>query len=163
MHQCARHRDALQFAARQLARRRLAALAEADRRQQFHRACVALGGIDAEQHQRQLDVLRDGQMRQDVEGLEDEADLVPPQAGAGVLVEPRDVLAADDDAAGVRRIEAGDQVQQGGLAGARLADHGDVLAGGQFEIERIEDRPRAEAPGEALDRQHGAHCRQPFE
>jgi hypothetical protein len=53
-------------------------------------------------------------------------------------------LAIDLDAAGVRRVEPGDQVQQRGLAGTGLADHGDVLAAVEIEREFVQDGTVAE-------------------
>ena len=66
---------------------------------------------------RQQDVLLRGQDRQEVEELEDETELVPPQIGQGTVVQTSDLLAVDLDRTGGRDIEAGEDVHQGRLAG----------------------------------------------
>ena len=52
-------------------------------------------------------------------------------------------------------MSAGDQVEQGGLAGAVGADHADHLAGGDGEFDILEDAGAADLQAEALDRQRG--------
>ena len=71
------------------------------------------------------DVLGDGQIRERLELLEgardaEAADAIGPQAG--------DVAAVEEDAACVERLEAGDQIEQRGLAGAVRPDDADDLA-----------------------------------
>ena len=68
-------------------------------------------------------------MRQHVKRLEDEAELVAPQARQRILVEPRVVAPVERQPPAVGPVEAGDEVEQRRLADARLADDGDVLAG----------------------------------
>ena len=81
-------------------------------------------GVD----QRQLDVVERGRARQQVEGLEDEPDLLVPDAGQVVVVHRRDFLAVEQVAALRRRVEAADQVHQRGLARPRRPHDRDVLA-----------------------------------
>ena len=53
-------------------------------------------------------------------------------------VQAGDILAVEDDAAFGRALQAVDAAQQGRLAGAGAADHGDDLAGADFEVDRLE-------------------------
>ena len=55
----------------------------------------------------------------EVEGLEDEADLLGADPGALVLRQRREVLAVEDDAAAGRPVEAGEQSEERALAAAR--------------------------------------------
>jgi hypothetical protein len=68
--------------------------------------------------QRQLDVLRRCQGRQQVERLEDEPDLVAAQQRELLVAQPRDLRVADVDLSRRGTVEPGEDVQQGGLAGA---------------------------------------------
>ena len=51
----------------------------------------------------------------------------------------------------VRRIVAGDDVEERRLAGAVRADHRPALAGGDRQRDVVDRRQRAEAPGDALE------------
>ena len=77
--------------------------------------------------QRQLDVVQRGGARQQVEGLEDEADLLVADARQLVVVQLADQLAVEPVAALGGRVQAADQVHQRGLAGAGRAHDGHVL------------------------------------
>ena len=68
------------------------------------------------QVERQQDVLLSREHRQQVEGLEDEADAVSAQRGERVVIEGGEFGGAEPHDAGRRRIEAGKQVHEGGLA-----------------------------------------------
>jgi hypothetical protein len=68
------------------------------------------------QPERQGDVLLQGEVGQDVEGLEDETQLVPPPAGQRRFVEPAKVFAIEHDIALIGPVEAGDEVEQRGFA-----------------------------------------------
>ena len=71
----ARHGDALLLAARELAGQVLGAVGHADALERRRHALLALGGAHAAVGERQLDVLEDVQVANQVEALEDEADL----------------------------------------------------------------------------------------
>ena len=64
---------------------------------------------------------------QQVEGLEDEADLLVANAGEFVVIEFADHLAVEPVETLARRIEAADQVHQRRLAGSRRTHDGDIL------------------------------------
>src|SRR5437867_3948778 len=79
--------------------------------------------------QRQLDVLEGARPGQEVELLEDEADLCVPDPRERVRREAGDVLAVDDVPTGGGRVETAEEVHEGGLAGTRWPHHRDELAG----------------------------------
>ena len=81
VHDRARDGGALALAARQLGRPVLRALGEADLAQRLERALLALAAADPGVEQRQLDVAQQRGLRQQVEGLEDEADLLVADGG----------------------------------------------------------------------------------
>ena len=93
----------------------------------FLGALDARGGGGAVVDERQLDVVQRGGAGQQVEGLEDEADLLVADAGELVVVELADQLAVEPVVALGGRVEAADEVHQRGLAGAGGAHDGDVL------------------------------------
>ncbi len=94
------------------------------------RAGDALGGGGAVVDEGELDVVEAGGAGEEVEGLEDEADLLVADAGELVVVELGDVVAVEPVFTLGRGVEAADEVHQGGLAGAGGAHDGDVLAVG---------------------------------
>jgi hypothetical protein len=57
---------------------------------------------------------------------------------------------------GVRRFQAGDDVQQRGLADAGFSDDGDVLGGLDAQRDRAQDPPLAEAFFDTGDIKHAA-------
>ncbi len=87
------------------------------------------------QQQRQFDVLEGGQDRDQVIGLEDEADVVGPPAGDLRLAQVAEILAVDDDLAPGGPVEPGDQVQERRLARARRPHQREVLAFADREVE----------------------------
>ena len=76
-------------------------------------------GLAAGDRERQDQVLLGGEHRQQVEELEDEAELVAAQLGQRAVVEPGDLDAVELDRAGGRLVEPGEDVHQGRLARAR--------------------------------------------
>ena len=96
-------------------------------------AVAALGGRDVAGFETELDVLADGEPRQQREGLEHHRD-------AGVRGDDGCVLV--DGATTCRRDETGEATQQGGLAGAGLAEEGDDLAVVELEVDVVEHRER---------------------
>ena len=81
---------------------------------------VLVGGLPAEA-ERQDDVLERRDRGDQVERLEDEADLLTTEDGEVLVVERAEVDVADDRLAGREGVEAGDAVHQRRLAGARRA------------------------------------------
>ena len=68
---------------------------------------------------------------------------------------PGDLLAAQANRAGARRVDAGDQIEQRGLAGAVGADHGVDRSLVDVETDLRNRGDAAEALGQVLDPQHG--------
>ncbi len=92
-------------------------------------------GLDELEHGH--DVLLDGQAAEDRRFLRQIADA---EAGALVHRQARDVAAVDGDAAFVGGYEAGDHVEDGGLAGAVGAEQADRLATTDGEADAFDDR-----------------------
>ena len=94
------------------------------------RCCNGLGDLAAPLvGQRELDVLGDGVLLDQVVRLEDEADVAAADLGEFVVVELGDVAVAEDVLAARGAVEAAEQVEHGALARARRAHDGDVFAG----------------------------------
>ena len=106
------------------------------------------------QPERQGDVLLQGEVRQDVEGLEDETQFVPPPAGQPGFVEPAKVFAIEHDLAAIRPVEAGDEVEQRGFAHPGLADNGHVLPFGQTQRGAVQRRATVETARQVGDLKH---------
>ena len=121
----------LHFPAGQMPRPVVGAPVETDSRQHGPRPLVRLDRIPVEQPQRQGDILRQGEMRQEMKGLKDEAEVPPPQAGEGILIQGRQVPVPQLDPAPVHPLQSGDAVEQGGFADPRLAHDGHGLPGRQ--------------------------------
>jgi len=150
MDQRAGDRDPLQLAAAQLLRQARAEAGEADGVEHArHAPVVAL----REQHQRQRDVLRHVQVRQHVESLEHEADMLAAPQRARLGVERADVGAVVPHRAGIPAVEAGHAVEQGRFADARFAHDRDELAVGDIERDVLEHRYFAVVLAEVPDLQ----------
>src|SRR5215470_16202127 len=149
---------ALLLAAGQLVRPVRGVLGEPDDRQHRRDALLANPGRRAGDPQRDPDVLGGGQHRDEPKGLEDERDRVAPQRHALLFGHPGHVLADHLQAAAGRCVEAADDVQQRGLAGAGPAAHGDELPAPDRErhlTKRVHGRvPAAEGTRYLLDRHH---------
>ena len=104
------------------------------------------------------DVLGHGEIGEGLELLEGARD-----AAAGDAVGPQagDLAAVEEDAAGVGRLEAGDQVEQRRLAGAVGADDAEDLALVDIEGDVGVGGEAAEALGHAFDVEQQAHVRLP--
>ncbi len=91
--------------------------------------------------------------------LEDHADAVVAVAAQRAGVHGGDVLAVEADAAldlGAARQQPGDGADGHGLAGAGLADQAEGLAGGEGQVDPVQDRPAGPGPGGTAVRQvHG--------
>ena len=71
-----------------------------------------------------------------------------------------DVATAESDAAGIGRVDAGHDVEEGGLAGAVGTDQAENLALAHVEVEPVERHHAAEPLGQPLRDKH-AHGRHP--
>src|SRR5262249_43080982 len=129
----------------------------------------ALFGLLARQTQHLLrrdgDIAEGGQVREQVEALEDEADLLAllgqlavaeVDVGAVHLL-LADQLAIDVDVAGGRLLPIVDSAEQGGLAGAARADDRDLLAARHIERNAREHLQLGEALVQIDDLEKGYH------
>ena len=84
------------------------------------------------------DVVDDVEVVEEVEGLEDEADVFVAEEGESAVAAVGHALAVDfHDAAG-GDVEESEQVHEGGLAGAGAADDHDEFAGMDVEVDAVE-------------------------
>jgi hypothetical protein len=130
----ARHGDTLLLTAGELRGIVLHAVRHPDALERVLHARLALRGRHAAVRERQLDVLVDREIADEVERLEDEADLPVANARAISRRELADRLATQDVAAVARRIEQAEDREQRRLAAAGRARDRDVLAGANFEM-----------------------------
>ena len=118
---------------------------------------VPLGvGLAAGDRQREQDVLLGGERRDQVVGLEDEADLVAAQPGQRLVLELGEVLVADEHRALVGGVERGAAVHQRRLAGPARPHHGGELAGRQVEGDVVEGDDARLARAVGLGQAHHA-------
>ena len=73
-----------------------------------------------------------------MEGLEDEADAVPPQPGQRPLAQLVDALPGQPDLPGRGPVQAAEQVQQGGLPAAARPHHRHRLAAGDVQVDPVD-------------------------
>ncbi len=137
--QRAGQRHALALAARELRRPALAVVAKPHLVQRLGDAARDLVGRQALAAQAVAHVLRHVHVREEGVGLEHHVDRPAVRRHAG------HVLAVDQDAAAIGRLEARDHAQQGGLAAARAAQKGEQLAAPDVEIDAVDRGDRAEA------------------
>src|SRR4051812_39899755 len=103
----------------------------------FERLLDALGPLAAGHpaiRERQLDVLRDGQIADQVESLEYKSDAPIANARALGRRQVRDRLVLEEIGPLARRVEQTEDREQRGLAAARRPVDGDVLALADFEM-----------------------------
>ena len=139
--------DALLLTAGELAGQVLGAMRHADLLERRHHALLALGRLHAAIGERQLDVLVDGEVANQVEALEDEPDLAVAHARALGERQVGDRLAVQDVLALGRRVEQAEDRQQRRLAAARRPGDRDVLAALDLEVDPGE-RVRLDFVGE---------------
>jgi hypothetical protein len=119
--------DALLLAAGELGGAVVEAVANANRVDQPIQPLAV--GLAPGDRQRQQDVLLGAQYRQQVEGLEDEPDLVAAQLRELAVVEIAQLDAVDRDRSRGREVKPCERVHQGGLAGpGRSHDRGEATA-----------------------------------
>src|SRR4051812_12707519 len=115
---------------------------------------VAVAAIHAG---RELDVLLAGQLRDQVEELEDEADVVATQVRKrplGRLLEPSP---DDRQLPVVSAVEPADQVEQGRLARARGADQSNELAWPKVDVDPVQNTTSSPATAMNLDQSARHH------
>ena len=138
MDQTSGHRDALALPAGETIGERTGTIRQTDGAQHFHAALshrLALGAVEL---QGQQQVLQNRQRWQEVEELEDEADVSPSKEGSIPFAEVRHLDSVDNHAPGVGPVESAEQIQQGRLAGAALSQEHDQLARLNDQIDLFE-------------------------
>ena len=138
LHERARDRDALALTAGELVRPVMDSVSELNALECFRGSLSPLVRSDAGVNERQLDVVQRGRARQQVEGLEHEADLAISDARELVLVLVGNELAGQPVFAGVGSIEAADEVHQSRLSGAGWSHDGDVLVSADGDVDAAE-------------------------
>lgn len=133
----ARHGDTLLFAPGELRGIVVSAFSQADaieQRSGAHNRVVRPGKFEGH-----LNILTCRQGRDQLKGLEDEADFLASQPGAGVLVQSGEVDAIQDDAPVRGAIEAGEESQERGLAAAGRTDDRQETTGLKREADILQD------------------------
>ncbi len=118
----------LLFAAGELAGGAVLLAGQAQLVEQFGAVGAGLPGGPAGQQRGEFDVVGDGEVGDQVEELEDDADVVPAQLRPAGLAVGVDLAAVDPEGAAVGAVEAAEEVQEGGLAGSGGAGDRDELA-----------------------------------
>ena len=142
-------RDALALAAGELRRVAVLEPAQLDEVEKLHDAPadlrLARTPPERAHGEAEGDVVEDLHAAEEGIALEDEADV------ALLHRQAQRVLAGEGDAAGIRRIEAGKDAEQRGLARARGAKEGDQLAGGDVDRDATQRRRGAELAHDPVD------------
>ena len=140
-------RHALPLAAGKLADVALGEAGHTYQLEQFGGPPPAGGEVGAADAQGVGDVVLDAEVGKQRQRLEHHAEIAPVRGAVG------DVLAVEQDAAGARRLQPGDQAQQRRLAAARRPEEADEAAGRQRQIDVGHRQHAIEALGEALQDQ----------
>ena len=143
----------LLLAAGELAGQVAAALLQVQDRQQFLQ--IPFVRLPVVQQHRKDDVLFHGQLRDQVEALEDKADVPAAEHRELFLLHGKGVLAIDQHFTGGGRVQRPHHIQQRTLARTGLAYHGDILPLGNGEadiFQRVDSGfPLTVGLGERLD------------
>ena len=121
------HGHTLLLPARELLREVLAPVHDLHLLEHRFYPLFALGGFDPGIDERQLHILVHGELVDQVEALEDKADVVLAQVGPLALVEAGHFNAVELEAAAVWVVEQADNVQQGRFATSGGPHHGNEL------------------------------------
>jgi len=130
--------DALFLAAGKLLRQMMAAFAQPNEVEGCCDLLAALTGTEAGEQEGQLHVLKGGENRDQVKGLENEADVLVTPIGEFGFVKLGDVDAIDNTLARGGAINAGNDVEQGGFAGAGRAHEREELATRDFKGDAVQ-------------------------
>ena len=155
MHERACDCNALLCAAGELSRQRPGAGREANAVQDGLHPAPSLRLLHADQLERQFNVLRRGQRRQEMEELKNRADARAADARQGIGRQPVHILALQDDRASIRAIDAAQAVEQGGLPTPGWAGERHSFAPRHVEGDFIEHPPCTVALDDLPDGEHG--------
>jgi len=129
------NRDALALPAGKLVGAMIGAICQAVILQQLRDACLAFGGSNARQHQRQLDVHRGRQARHQMERLEHEADLLAAHSGLLHVAQRGDVATIQPVGARTRPVQQAYQIKQCRFAGAGRPHDRDIIARRDVQVD----------------------------
>ena len=141
-------RDPLPLAAGQAGGAPVAEAGQADERQQLLDPPGRPGTRRPAQPQRVADVAGDALLGEQLPVLEHQREAASVRGDRG------QVLAVVRDRAGLEPLQARHRPQQGGLARARRAEHGQHLAGRQVEADPVDGGHPGEADAEVTDLEH---------
>ena len=132
--------DALHLAAGELEREAGDFVLEADPPEAFDGRCAAIPA--AGEKQRQLHIFEDGESREELEKLKNEANPVAAEGGEIGVGKGRRRAAVDQDFSGCRKVHGPGEVQERGLAAAGAAEQGSDCAGfsGERDVMKYRDR-----------------------
>jgi hypothetical protein len=128
--------DPLALAAGELVGELRRVLGQAEPVDQLPGPCRAI--LVADEGELELDVLGRSEEGQQVVGLEDEADRMPPELGPPGIGERRDLALSDPDPSGRRWLQSPDEAEEGRLATAARADDGDPAPGLDGEVDAVD-------------------------
>ncbi len=99
--------------------------------------------------QGESDILKGGEVGEEIVGLEDDADFLAMGAEAAFV--GGNGFSVDEDLAGVGLIKAREQAEQGGFAATRWADEREGVLELDIEVEGVEHGLRAERFGDSSE------------
>jgi hypothetical protein len=108
---------------------------EADEAEELESTSPALFAADTGVDERQLDVAHDGEAREEVEALENEADFVAAELGELAVFVARNELAVEEVLALAGGVEEPEDVHEGAFAGAGRSDDGHKFTRGDGEVD----------------------------
>ena len=139
VHQGAGDTDPLLLAAGQLRRLIVGALAQPQPQQQLMSARQARAPFTAGIHRRHFDILRGGQMGQQMVALKDKAKVFPPQTGQRIAIQLRDIGSRHPIGAAGGFVEAAKDIHQRRFSRAGGAHDRHHLPGMDTEGDPLED------------------------
>ena len=130
----------LHFAARQFGGKMGGPFSEANSLQKFGGAFLCLATARAIEHQRQGDVLQDGQGRKEIEELKDKSDLFASKPGELFLVKVIEGGSSEEHSPAGRSVHSTDQVEQRRLSASGRSHERDEVTGVQFKADASDRR-----------------------
>src|SRR5439155_16926331 len=139
----------------------LAALTQPDLTEHVVGTRPASAAVQAGRGEGSLDVLGRREGRDEVELLEDEADVVPAQVGQLLVAHPLEGVASEAHGALGGPVQRAQQLQQGALARATRSLHGDKLTRCDLEVDTVDGThlrgTAVEPAGDGGELIHGVH------
>ncbi|MBP1657450.1 MAG: uncharacterized protein H6Q31_2051 [Bacteroidetes bacterium] len=136
--QCPRNGHALFLSARKLLGVVLHTVREADHRKGCFNVLAAFPAREFRKQEWQLHILECCQHREQVIELENEPDVIRAPLGEGRLAQRGDLGSVDGDGSLIRTVDAGDEIQQGGLSGSGRTHHSEELSVGNGDADVVQ-------------------------